>query len=184
MEQAEDAAALLRSLDLPGAWSAGIGFGALIALDLAVRHGPLVRAVVAADPPLYAFVPDANEELAEQRRVLQDSMATGGPDAAVEAWLAGRADAAALERAEGLAQGFFADYAGLASWPVTRAHLRSLAIPLSSSPRRRRRGTSGAPRTRSPAWCPGCSAARTATSRRRRRRWRDPGSWCPSSVRR
>jgi pimeloyl-ACP methyl ester carboxylesterase len=130
MEQAEDAAALMRSLDVTGAVVAGIGFGALIAMDLALRHGGLVRAVVAADPPLYAFVPEANEELAEQRRVLQDSMATGGVDAAVEAWLAGRADPAALARAQASHRGFFADYAGLASWPVTRAQLRSLTIPV------------------------------------------------------
>jgi pimeloyl-ACP methyl ester carboxylesterase len=130
MEQAEDAAALLRALDVADAVIAGAGFGALIALDLALRHGVLVRAVAAADPPLYAFVPEANEELAEQRRVLQDSMATGGPDAAVEAWLRDRADADALARAKASHQGFFADYAGLASWPVTRAQLRSLSIPL------------------------------------------------------
>ena len=105
MEQAEDAAALLGSLDVPAA-------------------------VVAADPPLYPFVPEANEELAEQRRVLQDSMATGGPDAAVEAWLAGHADADAVERAKASHRGFFADYAGLASWPVTRGQLRSLAVPV------------------------------------------------------
>src|SRR5438132_891375 len=66
MEQAEDAAALLRGLGVTGALVAGDGFGALIALDLALRHGTLVRAVAAADPPLYAFVPEANEELAEQ----------------------------------------------------------------------------------------------------------------------
>src|SRR5213596_2507937 len=65
MEQTEDAAALLRGLNVAGAVVAGLGFGALIALDLALRHGALVRAVVAADPPLHAFVPDANEELAE-----------------------------------------------------------------------------------------------------------------------
>jgi 3-oxoadipate enol-lactonase len=130
MEQAEDAAALLGSLGIEGAVVVGVGFGALIALDLALRHGRLVSAVVAADPPLYAFVPEANEELAEQRRVLQDSMATGGPDAAVEAWLAGRVDAAALARAKASHQGFFADYAGLASWPVTRGELRSLAVPV------------------------------------------------------
>jgi pimeloyl-ACP methyl ester carboxylesterase len=130
MEQAEDAAALLGALDVDDAIIAGIGFGALIALDLAVRHAALVRAVVAADPPLYAFVPEANEELAEQRRVLQDSMATGGPDAAVEAWLRGRADDAALARAKASHQGFFADYAGLASWPVTRGQLRGLSIPV------------------------------------------------------
>lgn len=130
MEQAEDAAALLRSLEVSGAVVAGVGFGALVALDLALRHAALVRAVVACDPPLYAFVPDANEELAEQRRVLQDSMSTGGPDAAVEAWLAGRADAEALARAKASHQGFFADYAGLASWPITRRELRSFAIPI------------------------------------------------------
>jgi pimeloyl-ACP methyl ester carboxylesterase len=130
MEQAEDAAALLGALGVDEAVVAGIGFGALIALDLAVRHAALVRAVVAADPPLYAFVPEANEELAEQRRVLQDSMATGGPDAAVDAWLRGRADDAALARAKASHQGFFADYAGLASWPVTRGQLRSLSIPV------------------------------------------------------
>jgi pimeloyl-ACP methyl ester carboxylesterase len=131
MEQAEDAAALLGALGVDKAVVAGIGFGALIALDLAVRHAALVRAVVAADPPLYAFVPEANEELAEQRRVLQDSMATGGPDAAVEAWLRGRADDAAIARAKASHQGFFADYAGLASWPVTRGQLRALSIPVS-----------------------------------------------------
>jgi pimeloyl-ACP methyl ester carboxylesterase len=130
MEQAEDAAALLGALDVNEAVVAGVGFGALIALDLAVRHAARVRAVVAADPPLYAFVPEANEELAEQRRVLQDSMATGGPDAAVEAWLRGRADAAAIARAKASHQGFFADYAGLASWPVTRGQLRALSIPV------------------------------------------------------
>jgi pimeloyl-ACP methyl ester carboxylesterase len=130
MEQTEDAAALLEALGVDGVVAAGIGFGALIALDLALRHGDLTRAVVAADPPLFAFVPDANEELAEQRRVLQDSMATGGPDAAVEAWLAGRADDAALARAKASHRGFFADYAGLASWPVTRRQLRSFTIPV------------------------------------------------------
>jgi pimeloyl-ACP methyl ester carboxylesterase len=130
MEQAEDAAALLGALEVSDVVVAGFGFGALIALDLALRHGWLVRAVVAADPPLYAFVPEANEELAEQRRVLQDSMSTGGPDAAVEAWLAGRADEDAIARAKASHKGFFADYAGLASWPVTRAQLRSLTIPV------------------------------------------------------
>jgi len=130
MEQAEDAAALLGALDLSAVVAAGVGFGALIALDLALRHGELVRAVVAADPPLFAFVPEANEELAEQRRVLQDSMSTGGPGAAIETWLGGRADADALARAKASHRGFFADYAGLASWPVTRAQLRSLAIPI------------------------------------------------------
>jgi 3-oxoadipate enol-lactonase len=130
MEQSEDAAALLGALGAPPVVVAGHGFGALIALDLAIRHGSLLRAAVVSDPLLFAFVREANEELAEQRRVLQDSMATGGPDAAVETWLRGRADAAALARAKASHRAFFADYAGLASLPVKRAELRGLTVPM------------------------------------------------------
>src|SRR5437763_16165993 len=45
MEQAEDAAALLRGVGAADAVIAGQGFGALIALDLAIRHGELVHAL-------------------------------------------------------------------------------------------------------------------------------------------
>jgi esterase len=130
MEQSEDAAALLGALGASPVVVAGHGFGALIALDLAIRHGSLLRAAVVSDPLLFAFVREANEELAEQRRVLQDSMATGGPDAAVETWLRGRADAAALARAKASHRAFFADYAGLASLAVKRAELRGLTVPM------------------------------------------------------
>jgi 3-oxoadipate enol-lactonase len=130
MEQSEDAAALLAALGAAPAVVAGHGFGALIALDLALRHGSLLRAVVLSDPPLFAFVREANEELAEQRRILQDSMATGGPEAAVETWLQGRADPEALARAKASHRGFFADYAGLASLAVRRGELRALSVPM------------------------------------------------------
>jgi hypothetical protein len=53
----------------------------------------------------------------------------GGPAAGVEAWLGGRVPAAALERARAAHAAFFADYAGLASWPVTRRELRALDLP-------------------------------------------------------
>jgi pimeloyl-ACP methyl ester carboxylesterase len=130
MEQAEDAAALLGALRCGRAVVAGHGFGALIALDLAIRHGSLLSAAVVSDPPLFAFVREANEELAEQRRVLQDSMATGGPDAAVETWLGGRAGPEALARAKASHGAFFADYAGLASLAVKRGELRGLDVPM------------------------------------------------------
>jgi esterase len=130
MEQSEDAAALLGALGASPVVVAGHGFGALIALDLAIRHGSLLRAAVVSDPLLFAFVREANEELAEQRRILQDSMATGGPEAAVETWLQGRADPEALARAKASHRGFFADYAGLASLAVRRGELRALSVPM------------------------------------------------------
>jgi pimeloyl-ACP methyl ester carboxylesterase len=128
-EQAEDAAAVLRGLDAAPALVAGDGFGALVALDVAKRHRALVRAVVVRDPPLLMFAPGATEALAGERARIEEAMRDGGPGAGVQAWLGGRADAAALARARVAYRAFFADYAGLASWPVTRRELRALALP-------------------------------------------------------
>jgi pimeloyl-ACP methyl ester carboxylesterase len=125
-EQAEDAAALLRRLDARPALVCGDGFGALIALDLAKRHRALVSGAVLSSPPLFMFVPEATERLAAQRAELEAAMREGGPEAGVEAWLGGRVEAEALARARRAYRGFFADYAGLASWPTTRRELRAL----------------------------------------------------------
>jgi pimeloyl-ACP methyl ester carboxylesterase len=127
-EQAQDAAALLAALDAGPVVVCGEGFGALVALDLAKRHRPLVRAAVLSDPPLLMFVPEATERLAAQHVELEAAVREGGPEAGVEAWLAGRAQGPALERARAAHRAFFADYAGLASWPVTRRELRALDV--------------------------------------------------------
>jgi pimeloyl-ACP methyl ester carboxylesterase len=128
-EQAEDAAALLRALDPGPALVCGDGFGALIALDLAKRHRPLVAGAVLSNPPLFMFVPEATEQLAAQRAELEEALRAGGPQAAVEAWLGGRAQGETLARAKAAHRAFFADYAGLASWPASRRELRALDVP-------------------------------------------------------
>ena len=131
-EQAQDAAAVLGALDPGAAVVCGDGFGALVALDLAKRHRALVRAAVLSDPPLFMFVPEATERLAAQHAELDAAVREGGPEAGVEAWLAGQMPPhppPALERARAAYHAFFADYAGLASWPVTRRELRSMDVP-------------------------------------------------------
>jgi 3-oxoadipate enol-lactonase len=128
-EQTEDAAALLRALDAPPAVVAGDGFGALVALDLAKRHGGLVRALVLSNPALFALVPEATEILSAQRAEIEEAVREGGPAAGVEAWLAGRVEGEALARARAAHRGFFADYAGLATWATSRRELRALAFP-------------------------------------------------------
>jgi len=130
MEQAEDAAAVLTRLKATGAVVAGDGFGALVALDLLRRHAGLVRAAVAADPPLFALVPEATEVLAAQRQDVHEALRDSGPEAGVGAWLAGRVEGEALERARAAHRGFYADFAGLASWEVTRRELRAIAQPV------------------------------------------------------
>jgi pimeloyl-ACP methyl ester carboxylesterase len=128
-EQAEDAAALLQALDAHPALVCGDGFGALVALDLAKRHRALVRGAVLCNPPLFMFVPEATERLAAQHAELDAAVREGGPEAGVEAWLGGRVDGEALARARAAHRAFFADYAGLASWPASRRELRALDVP-------------------------------------------------------
>jgi pimeloyl-ACP methyl ester carboxylesterase len=128
-EQAEDAAALLRALDAGPAVVAGDGFGALVALDLAKRHGGLVRALALSNPALFALVPEATEILSEQRAEMEEAVRAGGPAAGVEAWLGGRVEGEALARARAGHRGFFADYAGMSTWATSRRDLRALAFP-------------------------------------------------------
>jgi pimeloyl-ACP methyl ester carboxylesterase len=128
-EQAEDAAALLRALDAGPALVCGDGFGALVALDLAKRHRALVSAAVLCNPPLFMFVPEATEHLAAQHAELEAAVRDRGPQGGVEVWLGGRVDGEALERARAAHRAFFADYAGLASWPAGRRELRALDMP-------------------------------------------------------
>jgi len=128
-EQAEDLAALLRGLDAAPALLLGDGFGALVALDVAKRHRALVAALVLADAPLYAFVPEATQVIAEQRSALEDALRAGGPGAVIAAYLQRCADPGQVARAQAAARAFFADYAGLSSWPVTRRELRAITIP-------------------------------------------------------
>jgi pimeloyl-ACP methyl ester carboxylesterase len=129
-EQAQDAAALLEALTPSGATVAGQGFGALVALDLLRRHSALVRAAVLWDTPLLALVPDAAHALAVERQALEDAVREAGPPAAVERWLEGRATDERRERARERAGAFFADYAGLASLPVTRRELSAITAPV------------------------------------------------------
>jgi pimeloyl-ACP methyl ester carboxylesterase len=128
-EQAEDAAALLRALGAGPAVVCGDGFGALVALDLMKRHGGLVRAAVLSDPPLFAMVPEATEVLSAERAEIEEAVRVRGARAGVEAWLAGRVEGDALTRAGVAHRAFFADYAGLATWAVTRRELRGFPQP-------------------------------------------------------
>jgi pimeloyl-ACP methyl ester carboxylesterase len=129
-EQAEDAAALVRGLGAAPAVLCGRDLGALVSLDVAKRHRDLVRGIVLVDPPLLAFSPAATEALARERDALELWLREAGPAGAVERWLGSRgADAERVARARASAPAFFADYAALATWPVTRAELRALAVP-------------------------------------------------------
>ena len=92
-----------------------------------------MRAAVLLDAPVLQFSAAAAETLSDERAALEEALRDGGPERGVDAWLDLRGEAAdspRRERARADHAAFFADYGGLASWPVTRAELRALKMPL------------------------------------------------------
>jgi pimeloyl-ACP methyl ester carboxylesterase len=129
-EQAEDLAALIRALDAAPALLVGADLGALVCLDVLLRHRDLARAAILIDPPLFAFVPAATEALSEERATLEAAVRADGPGAGVAAWLGDGADPARRERAIASPRAFFADYGAIATLPLTHADLKSLTVPI------------------------------------------------------
>lgn len=74
-EQADDAAALLSDLRLDPALVFGNSLGAVIALELLVRHPGVARRTIAHEPALYSLFPCAQDLTG----FWQAKVATGGP---------------------------------------------------------------------------------------------------------
>jgi pimeloyl-ACP methyl ester carboxylesterase len=131
-EQAEDLVALLRATGAAPALAAAADFGALVVLDVVQRHPGVLRGAVLVGPPVFQLAARALEPLAAERQALEEALREGGRELAVERWLQARGAAAGdrLVRARRDVVGFFADYGGQASLPVTRRELRALDVPL------------------------------------------------------
>jgi pimeloyl-ACP methyl ester carboxylesterase len=138
-EQAEDAAALLAQLDAGPALACGAGLGAVVALDLLLRRGDLVRAAVLVEPPLLAFVPEATEGLSADRTSIAEAVADGGPAAALDLYLAGGLPFAGPgagripEPVAGSAREhpltLFAELAAVPGWTLRSAEMLALEAP-------------------------------------------------------
>ena len=127
-EQAEDLACVIKRLEVVPALLVGHDLGALVALDLLLRHGGLARGAVLVDPPAYMFVAEATEALSEERAALEDAVRSGGPAAGMAWWLDDRARSGRESTRDALA--FFADYGALATLPLSYAALLGVQTPV------------------------------------------------------
>lgn len=126
-EHGEDLVALVGALGAAPAVLVGEDLGALVVLDVVLRHPGAARAAVLVDPPAYQFVTEATEALSDDRAALEAAVREGGPDAGVDWWLLDRA----REPRPGLtAQGFFADFGALASLLLSRRELAEIDLPI------------------------------------------------------
>ncbi|MDN5861374.1 MAG: alpha/beta hydrolase [Pseudonocardia sp.] len=83
-EQADDAAGLLRALDLAPAVGYGLSSGAMILTDLALRHPDVLTGAVLAEPPIVGASSTPEAVGAGAKALVDEGMAVGGPAAAME----------------------------------------------------------------------------------------------------
>jgi pimeloyl-ACP methyl ester carboxylesterase len=96
-EQADDAAALLRVLDLAPAAVFGTSGGAVILLNLLLRHPEVVRVALVHEPPLMPVVPGVAELGAQFHTMTEEALASRGPRGAMELFIRFNAGDAAFE---------------------------------------------------------------------------------------
>lgn len=114
-EQADDAAALLRTLGLAHATVLGSSGGGVILTNMILRHPDVVRSAIVHEPPFASVASDPERVSAELMELIGSKMGKGGPRAAMEAFIrlaAGdlvfeQVDPALRERALGNAPLFF-----------------------------------------------------------------------------
>lgn len=84
---ADDAAALIEALDLAPCLLVGSSGGAAIGVEVAMRHGHLLRGAVFSEPPLFCLDPHAGQTLLRELAPRpEEAMTAGGPRAAVDAF--------------------------------------------------------------------------------------------------
>jgi pimeloyl-ACP methyl ester carboxylesterase len=131
-EQADDLAALIRSLDVAPATLCGHGFGALICLDVMMRHPDLAGGGVLIEPPMLWLSAGGSEAMSELREAVEKGAREAGGPGAVDAYLGDAQAALGRERA-GAARvalrGFAADLGAVASWAAGRRELRGIEQP-------------------------------------------------------
>jgi pimeloyl-ACP methyl ester carboxylesterase len=86
-EQADDAAGLLKELDLAPALVYGNSSGAIIALNLLIRHPEVVRGAILHEPPLLSVLARPEDAMGALRPLVELATVGGAPRQAVEAFL-------------------------------------------------------------------------------------------------
>jgi pimeloyl-ACP methyl ester carboxylesterase len=126
-EQAEDALAVLQASGAEGVVAGASDFGALVVLDLLMRHPDAIEAAVLIDPSAFPLVPTATEALSEEVTRLRADLDAGDTDAAIARFRAARGLPAAPA---GAARAFFADLGGQATLELTRQTLGAIHAPV------------------------------------------------------
>jgi pimeloyl-ACP methyl ester carboxylesterase len=117
----------------------GAGIGAVAALELALAEPGGVAGMVLIEPPLLSFLPEATDQLAADVARVREAVATGGREAALDAYLAGRLPALGPgagrippglgDRGPNATTALFAEMSAVPAWERTDAELAASTVP-------------------------------------------------------
>jgi pimeloyl-ACP methyl ester carboxylesterase len=156
-EQAIEAAGLIRARDRDAGETGsegpitalGVGFGAVVALELALAEPDLIARALLVEPPLLGLLPSATEGVSVDVEAIRASVEQSGPLAAYELFLDGKlttlgAGAERLgdraDRAPAAAHTFLVELPAVPAWPIDPVRLAGLTAlvavaTMPSSPR-------------------------------------------------
>ena len=89
-EQAIEAGGLLRDLGVEGVTVLGVGFGAVVALELTLAEPGLVEQAILVEPPLFGLVTAATGGMSADVGEIRAAAEAGGKDSAYELFLSGQ----------------------------------------------------------------------------------------------
>jgi pimeloyl-ACP methyl ester carboxylesterase len=134
-EQSIEMAALMRGLGAGNATVVGLGFGAVVALEMALADPELVDRAVLIEPPVFGALSFATEGMSADVEAIRSAAADGGEEAAYELYLSGGlrtlgcgAERWRVQAARGpaAARSFLVEIPAVPAWPLDPVRLAGL----------------------------------------------------------
>jgi pimeloyl-ACP methyl ester carboxylesterase len=117
----------------------GVGFGAVVALELALAEPDLVDRAILVEPPLLGLLPSATAGVSTDVEVVRATVEAGGSEAAYEIFLSGGLPTlgAGAERLGDLADRgpvaahtFLVELPAVSAWPIDPVRLGKMTTPV------------------------------------------------------
>jgi pimeloyl-ACP methyl ester carboxylesterase len=133
-------AGVLRDHKVGGARVLGVGFGAVVALELALAEPELVESAVLVEPPLLGALVQATGGMSDDVEAIRKAAEQGGEDAVWQLYAsgglptlgagAGRFAEAAAEAGPSAAHTLLVELPAVPAWPLDPVRLSALEVPV------------------------------------------------------
>lgn len=134
-EQSIEIASLLREIDPGPVTAVGLGFGAVVALELCLADPELIVRAFLIEPPVFGAISSATEGMSADVEAIRAAAGEGGEAAAYELFLTGELRTLGLgaeryadyaDRGPAAARSFLVELPAVPAWPLDPVRLATL----------------------------------------------------------